>query len=306
MKKIKLVEIITGSLKAKIMTGVIVTTVVGGASIAVVNHMQNSRKAVQKDKQIEVTETKDTKNEDTKESKLQAKTSEEIFKEAEEKAIKEGKTIEEAKAIAANEVKKAKENGSSNSSSSNSNISNLSSSSSNSKSSGGSSNGSTSSGSGSTQPSTPSKPTYPAFTGFSYSLTGDGRQSGYMGGDNNYATRFPGVSSKSTMSSFNGQTNEAIQVLTQGAYQSKVKSKFMNKLYNGKYLITDVSFQTYAVPYAINKHVLTDAEIYQELRNQGVESTPGGLFSQVVGEYGLASDDNNTHFIKITIQFKEI
>lgn len=166
--------------------------------------------------------------------------------------------------------------------------------------------GSTNSGSTNTTPSTPapSTPQYETFNGFSYSLSSEGHDTTYVGGDNNYASMFSQLSSKSTVSSFVSEANRAVQVLTQGAYEDKVKAKFMNKVYNGKYLVTGVSISRYSVPVIDNGELVTNP--YSYLVNQGVENLPGGLFTTVVGKYSLVSDDGIDRFVRIVIQFKEI
>ena len=121
---------------------------------------------------------------------------------------------------------------------------------------------------------------------------------------NDYSSEFSQLSSQSTVSSFNNEVNKAVQSLTQGAYEETVKSKFLNKVYNGKYLITNVSIQKYSVPILINGSLVADP--YAELRKQGVENLPGGLFSAVVGNYGLVSDSDNDYFVRVIVSFKEL
>ena len=128
--------------------------------------------------------------------------------------------------------------------------------------------------------------------------------SGYVGGYNDYVSKFSALSSKSTVSSFNSEVNKAVQVLTQGAYEETVKNRFLNKVYNDQYLITGVTIERYSVPIFIGDELVTDP--YSELVKQGIENTPGGLFATVVGNYGLVSDSENDYFVKVTVQFKEI
>lgn len=172
---------------------------------------------------------------------------------------------------------------------------------------GSSNTGSSNSGTTNTAPSTPapSTPQYETFNGFSYNLSSEGMQSGYVGGDNNYASKFSALSSKSTVSSFVGEANKAVQALTQGAYDEKVKAKFMNKVYDGKYLITGVSITRYTVPVIDNGELVVDP--YSYLVRQGVEDLPDGLFATVVGNYGdLNGQEGYDSFVRIVIQFKEI
>ena len=128
--------------------------------------------------------------------------------------------------------------------------------------------------------------------------------SGYVGGSNDYDSKYSALSSKSTVSSFVGEVNKAVQSLTQGAYEDTVKSRFLNKVYNGKYLITGVTIERYSVPIFIGDELVTDP--YAEIVKQGAENTPGGLFATVVGNYGLVSDSENDYFVKLTVQFKEL
>lgn len=151
----------------------------------------------------------------------------------------------------------------------------------------------------------PSTPQYETFNGFSYNLDTEGYKSGYIGGNNDYSSRYSVLSSKSTVSSFVSEANKAIQSLTQGAYDDKVKSKFMNKLYNGKYLITGVSINRYTVPIIDNGELVVDP--YPYLVNQGIENLPSGLFATVVGNYGdLNGQEGYDSFVRIVIEFKEI
>lgn len=147
----------------------------------------------------------------------------------------------------------------------------------------------------------PSKPQYEAFNGFNYNGS---YASGYVGGYNNFASEFHQLSSKSTVSSFNSYVNTAVGALAQGASESVVKSQFLNKVYNNKYLITDVNIERFKVPNMINGEVIFDQ--FSEAIKQGALNTPGGLFSSVIGDYALVSDDDNIHYVKVTVKFKEI
>lgn len=235
-------------------------------------------------------------------------------------------STEESKKEETAEVKEeSKVNGSTNSSPSNSssNSSSVSSNASNnSQSNSSTNNGSTNAGqtkpsnSGSSSSSTPSapspsnpapsapapsKPQYEAFNGFNYNGS---YASGYVGGYNNFASEFHQLSSKSTVSSFNSYVNTAVGALAQGASESVVKSQFLNKVYNNKYLITDVNIERFKVPNMINGEVIFDQ--FSEAIKQGALNTPGGLFSSVIGDYALVSDDDNIHYVKVTVKFKEI
>lgn len=147
----------------------------------------------------------------------------------------------------------------------------------------------------------PSKPQYEAFNGFNYNGS---YASGYVGGYNNFASEFYQLSSKSTVSSFNSYVNTAVGALAQGASESVVKSQFLNKVYSNKYLITDVNIERFKVPNMINGEVIFDQ--FSEAIKQGALNTPGGLFSSVIGDYALVSDDDNIHYVKVTVKFKEI
>lgn len=148
---------------------------------------------------------------------------------------------------------------------------------------------------------TPSKPQYEAFNGFNYkgSFNYD-----YIGGYNNFASEFSQLSSKSTVSSFNSYVNTAVGALAQGASESGVKSQFLNKVYNNKYLITDVTIERFKVANMINGEVVFDQ--FSEAIKQGALNTPGGLFSSVIGNYALINDDDNIYYVKVTVKFKEI
>ena len=148
---------------------------------------------------------------------------------------------------------------------------------------------------------TPSKPQYEAFNGFNYkgSFNYD-----YIGGYNNFASEFYQLSSKSTVSSFNSYVNTAVGALAQGASESGVKSQFLNKVYNNKYLITDVTIERFKVANMINGEVVFDQ--FSEAIKQGALNTPGGLFSSVIGNYALINDDDNIYYVKVTVKFKEI
>lgn len=193
---------------------------------------------------------------------------------------------------------KPSNSGQSNSSSSNTGSTNNSSKPSNS---GSTNTGSNNSGSSTPSTPAPSKPQYEAFNGFSYKGS---YASGYVGGYNNFASEFSQLSSKSTVSSFNSYVNTAVGALAQGASESVVKSQFLNKVYNNKYLITDVTIERFKVPNMINGEVIFDQ--FNEVIKQGALNTPGGLFSSVIGDYALVSDDDNIHYVKVTVKFKEI
>lgn len=147
----------------------------------------------------------------------------------------------------------------------------------------------------------PSKPQYEAFNGFNYKGSFD---YDYIGDYNNFVSKFSQLSSKSTVSSFNSYVNTAVGALAQGASDSGVKSQFLNKVYNNKYLITDVSIERFKVPNMMNGEVVFDQ--FSEAIKQGALNTPGGLFSSVIGNYALINDDDNTYYVKVTVKFKEI
>ena len=128
-----------------------------------------------------------------------------------------------------------------------------------------------------------------------------GRNSGYMGGNNDYASMFNQLSSKSTYSAFVSEVNKAVQVVTQGAYVETVKAKFLNKVYNGK-TITNVEFKYYTVPFMDNGEMVTDQ--YPYLQKQGVENFSGPNFSTVLACYGLVSDNGElSRFVQCTVYF---
>lgn len=147
----------------------------------------------------------------------------------------------------------------------------------------------------------PSKPQYEAFNGFNYKGSFD---YDYIGDYNNFVSKFSQLSSKSTVSSFNSYVNTAVGALAQGASDSGVKSQFLNKVYNNKYLITDVNIERFKVPNMINGEVIFDQ--FSEAIKQGALNTPGGLFSSVIGNYALINDDDNIYYVKVTVKFKEI
>ena len=147
----------------------------------------------------------------------------------------------------------------------------------------------------------PSKPQYEAFNGFNYKGSFD---YDYIGDYNNFVSKFSQLSSKSTVSSFNSYVNTAVGALAQGASDSGVKSQFLNKVYNNKYLITDVSIERFKVPNMMNGEVVCGQ--FSEAIKQGALNTPGGLFSSVIGNYALINDDDNTYYVKVTVKFKEI
>lgn len=146
----------------------------------------------------------------------------------------------------------------------------------------------------------PVQPQYPAFDG---TINSGGRTNGYLGGENDYTSWYPQVSSKSTVPSLLPSVNKAVQLLTMGFDENAIRSSFLNKTFNG-YLITGVTVERYSVPKIVDGEVVFD--YYDHLVNQGVANTPGGLFATVVGEYGHVSDELTTFFVKVTVQLSEM
>lgn len=142
---------------------------------------------------------------------------------------------------------------------------------------------------------------------FVYNVETDGRQDGYFGSTDKFHEIYSELSSKSTVVDFNEEVNRAVCALTQGAYEDKVKSYFIGKVYNSKYKITDVTFDKYTLG-MINDEGLVKSKdsFYDELKSHGIENLPSGLFSTVVGSYTLANDNDNIYFIKMTVHFTEI
>lgn len=135
-----------------------------------------------------------------------------------------------------------------------------------------------------------------SFKGFYYSIGKDGSSYDKVGGENDYAAMFPQVSNKSTVKGLVPDVNRAVQVLTQGAYESKVKSKFLGKTYNGKKIV-DVQIQYYEIP-CLTGNELTDMN--KELKKRGAFNTPGGQFASVLGEY-TPMNDSLEGFVKCTV-----
>lgn len=145
------------------------------------------------------------------------------------------------------------------------------------------------------------------YTTFVYDFEADGRQDGYFGSTNKFHEIYSELSSKSTVVDFNEEVNRAICALTQGAYEDKVKSYFIDKVYNSKYKITDVTFDKYTLGISDEEGLAKSSDsLYEELKSQGVENLPSGLFTSVLGSYTIANDNDNICFIKMTVHFTEL
>lgn len=146
-----------------------------------------------------------------------------------------------------------------------------------------------------------------AYITFVYDFENDGRMDGYFGSTDDFHKIYSALSEKSTVPGFNEELNRAVCALTQGAYEDKVKSYFVGKTYDSKFVISDVTFEKYTLGISDEEGLAKSPDsLYEELNGQGIENLPSGLFSTVVGSYTLANDNDNICFIKMTAHFTEL
>lgn len=129
--------------------------------------------------------------------------------------------------------------------------------------------------------------------------------SGFIGVGDNMHKAFTNVSSLSTVPDFNQEVAYAVSYLSGGGSEDFIKSKFVGKTYS-TYTISDVIFDYYTLyTFKEDGSGKSNDEVISELKNLGVESTPNGLFSTVLGNYWKADDSDSTYFVKVTVLFLE-
>lgn len=145
---------------------------------------------------------------------------------------------------------------------------------------------------------TPAPPVSNEFKGFAYNLVSEGVRMGYVSGYNDYVSMFPQVSGKSTFSGLKTDVNRAVGALGQGAYPDKVKAKFMGKTYQG-HVISNVIIETFHTPALdSNNDLILDNDF---INSCGATNMVGGLFTSVIGKYQMDVDQGDMRYFKVTV-----